>query len=126
MKGVLAVQGDYAVIDQHLLMRLSPSVPRGPSRCECGGPDPLERTLRDRDHIRVVGDRRALPAPIGMICGHNTIALVRQADLPVVNGTFRVSVPEYPAVCPRCRRAQSAVVLFTSVECKHGCYAKTP
>jgi hypothetical protein len=45
---------------------------------------------------------------------------------PVVNGTFSVSptrrVPDWPHPCPKCRRPTSAVLLFQSWDCKHGCF----
>jgi hypothetical protein len=44
---------------------------------------------------------------------------------PVVNGVAHLGprrVPDWPKKCPRCQRADSAVLLFQSWDCRHGCF----
>ena len=49
---------------------------------------------------------------------------------PVVNATFKIpagrSIPDWPLQCPKCHRYASAVLLFSSFDCKHGCYRRNP
>jgi hypothetical protein len=66
-------------------------------------------SLRGTDYLLVV--RRDMPL--------NTY-------YPVVNATFKIpagrSIPDWPLPCPKCGRRDSAVLLFSSFDCKHGCY----
>lgn len=61
--------------------------------------------------------------------------LVRRAGLgivaaPPVNATFTVpagrasrTIPDWPLPCPRCGKANSAVTLFSTTECRWGCFS---
>lgn len=39
-----------------------------------------------------------------------------------VQGAVKNAIPDWPHKCPRCQRAESAVLLFNSWDCKHGCF----
>lgn len=50
---------------------------------------------------------------------------------PPVNATFKVpvgqagrAIPDWPLPCPRCGKANSAVTLFSTTDCRWGCFAK--
>jgi hypothetical protein len=46
---------------------------------------------------------------------------------PMVQGTAFIgkAVEDWPCTCPRCGTPKSAVLLFSSWDCKRGCYART-
>jgi hypothetical protein len=96
---------------------------RSGTTCECGGDLPLSRVL---------GKRLQYAMQAAICDDHEVYVLVNTVDLPfraarppvATAATAPRAIKDWPSTCPRCGRAESAIALFSSMECRHGCFAR--
>ena len=122
--------GKYAVVDSHGYAGLHKVVERAGGFCMCGGPDPLGRAIKMfsvvvEDDFRIREEELVLCTVSRPVHVQHTI--VRRLDLPwergdVATTPIKKTVSDWPIACPKCHRNESAVLLFSTYDCKHGCY----
>lgn len=123
--------------------------PRSGTRCDCGGSDPVGRATKGPLtsppwgkgfgcwHPTYVAVNTAdLPQAAGVVRMIKKDPASTTYNMPIDGGWTMLKSPaftgtgvpakvveEWPATCPRCGSAKSAVVLFNSIECRKGCFS---
>jgi hypothetical protein len=126
--------GEYAVLEGQVYNSLGYSPTRTGAMCCCGGADPLTRARTKRWAGHGTNQRVELtPRGTCSSCGTPKYVTVKVRDLkdlpsrtpaPPTRSVNPPRIKDWPATCPRCGRAESAIVLFSSMECRHGCFVR--
>jgi hypothetical protein len=126
--------GEYAVLEGQVYNSLGYLPHRTGAMCVCGGAYPSTRARTKRAVGNGTASRVDLsPRGTCSSCDTPKYVTVRVRDLkdlpsrtpaPPTRSVAPPRIKDWPATCPRCGRAESAIALFSSMECRHGCFAR--